>query len=425
MGMLRTLYQNRFLRASSIVFLGSVVANFLNYVFNLYMGRLLPPDVYGEMVALFTLLLIVSVPASTIILVLSKYTADFTAGATGGSIALLSRATRTPIRYLSFLSLVLALLASPLIAAFLHVPLISVVIFTIVIPLSLLSAHTSGLLQGLQQFGTLSIMNIVNALFKFGLSVLFVILGFSLNGVIGALLIASVITYIYIEWRLARRIGTHTVDEIRLDWRDLFRGTRGYVGLTFVATLVLAIFVNIDTLLAKHFLSPTLAGEYAALSILGRVITYGSAAILTVLFPMTSASFAARDGRTGKLLATAFVIVGAAGVVLTTLFGLYPEKILSMLFGDQYLSAAPYLVYFGLAMAFSSLATVFVQYFLATNHKTFVYPLLVLTLLEIVGIIVFHASIQSIVLVSLLTSATLFVILGIIYFLPSRRFAHA
>lgn len=425
--MLRTLYQNRFLRASSIVFLGSVVANFLNYVFNLYMGRLLPPDVYGEMVALFTLLLIVSVPASTIILVLSKYTADFTAGGTSGSIALLSRATRAPIRYLSFLALVLALLASPLIATFLHVPLISVLIFTIIIPLSLLSAHTSGLLQGLQQFGTLSIMNIVNALFKFGLAVLFVILGFSLNGVIGALLISSVITYIYIEWRLARKIRTkeRVTDEIRLDWRDLFRGTRGYIGLTFVATLVLAIFINIDTLLAKHFLSPTLAGEYAALSILGRIITYGSAAILTVLFPMTTASYIAHDGRTGRLLATAFVIVGTAGVVLTTLFGLYPEKILSMLFGDQYLAVAPYLIYFGLAMALSSLATVFVQYFLATNHKTFVYPLLILTVLEIVGIIIFHSSIKSIVLVSLLTSATLFVTLSIIYFLPTRRSAHA
>lgn len=136
--MFRTLFNNRFLQASTIVFIGSVAANFLNYAFNLVMGRLLPPEIYGELVALFTLLVIVSVPGGTISMILSKYTADHIAKGETDAVSALRRATRVPMYYLGVGSFILTLILALPLSSYLHVPLVPMLIFSLLLPLSFL-----------------------------------------------------------------------------------------------------------------------------------------------------------------------------------------------------------------------------------------------------------------------------------------------
>ncbi len=418
--MFRTLFNNRFLQASTVVFIGSVAANFLNYAFNLVMGRLLPPEIYGELVALFTLLVIVSVPGGTITMVLSKYTADHMAKGETDAVSALRRATRVPMYYLGVGSFILTLILALPLSSYLHVPLVPMLIFSLLLPLSFFTASNNGFLQGLQAFKALSISNVINALLKFAFSIFFVLLGLSIGGIVCALIIASLLAFTYGWWVLRRRMPHTGTPSTETNWYTVFRDKRHYIGFTFLATLLLAIFVNVDTLLAKHYLEPFIAGEYAALSVLGKIITYGSAAVLVVLFPMTSASHTARDGKTGRLLAFSLAIVGLASVFLVVLFGTFPSYIISLLFGPEYLGGAPYLVYFAGAMGLSSMATVFTQYFLATHHKTFIYPLSILALAEIIGISIFHTSIIAIVLVSLSTSAILLMSCIVLYFLEKN-----
>lgn len=410
-----SILNNRFLRASSVVLAGSFIANVLNYVFNLLMGRLLPPTIYGELVSLITLLLIVGVPALTVTTVLAQYTASHWAKGEHASIARLAEAAMEFSFVVGAIGLGLMFALTPLIASYLKISIAPIIIFDLLLPLSFLSATSSGLLQGLQQFLPISLMNVISASVKFFLSLTLVWAGFSLGGVMAALVIAALLAYGYGILQIRKKITNGKPDGTRVPWKEIFAGKERYIGLTFATTLLLAVFVNIDLIMAKHYLAPAIAGQYAALSVLGKIITYGTGAFLTVLFPMVSASRSAGDGHASKYLGLSLAVVGGAALALVALFSFFPQAITGLLFGNQYVAVSPFLVYFGIAAGFSALSTIFIQFFLASRSHSFIYPLAVCTLAEVVGIAIFHGSIIQIVLSSLATSVLLIIAMVLVY----------
>lgn len=61
-----------FITSSSIIFAGAFVVNVLNYVFTLVISRLVGVAAFGEVTALFSLLLIVSVPAAALSMLMTR-----------------------------------------------------------------------------------------------------------------------------------------------------------------------------------------------------------------------------------------------------------------------------------------------------------------------------------------------------------------
>lgn len=408
-----SIFKNKLVQASSIVFVGSMLANVLNYLFSIIMGRLLPPEIFGELVSLITILLIIGIPATTLSLVLANYTAVHKAKGELKEISALIHVADRTVRIVGLISFLGMLILSPLLSKFFQIPLLTFVFFTILVPITFFSASVSGILQGEEAFKKLSIVNVGTALIKFVFSVLLVYLGFSIFGVFCALILAGVIMYFYGRSHIRRYVVT---TNLSIKWRDVIKEKREYVWFLFKATLFLAIFTNVDLLLSKHFLTSILAGEYAALSTLGKIVTYGSGVVLTVLFPLVASSHEADKGKSRKFLATALIAVGSGSLLLVAIFYLFPTQILGTVLNSSYKGVAPYLYYFGSAMGFTALSSVFIQYFLATSHKGFLIPLIILTVFETVGIMIFHANILSIVLVSLVTSVLLFLSMTIVYF---------
>ncbi len=408
-----SIFKNKLIQAGSIVFVGSMLANVLNYLFSIVMGRLLPPEVFGELVSLITILLIIGIPATTLSLVLANYTAVHKAKGELKEISALIHIADKTVWTVGLISFFGMIVLSPLLSKFFQIPLPTFIFFTILVPITFFSASVSGILQGEEAFKKLSIVNVGTALIKFVFSVLLVYLGFSIFGVFCALILAGVIMYFYGRSHIRRYVGA---TNLSIKWKDVIKDKREYVWFLFKATLFLAIFTNVDLLLSKHFLTSILAGEYAALSTLGKIVTYGSGVVLTVLFPLVASSHEADKGKSRKFLATALLAVGGGSALLVAIFYLFPIQILSTVLSSSYTGVAPYLSYFGSAMGFTALSSVFIQYFLATSHKAFLVPLIILTVFETVGIMIFHANILSIVTVSLITSILLFLSMTIVYF---------
>lgn len=398
--------RNKFLIATSIVFGGTMVGNVLNYIFNVIMGWLLPPAVYGQLVSLVTLLLVVGVPASTLTIVVAKYTAGHWANEDRPAAAGLLKAMTQLSFIIGIIGFIIAAIASPFLASYLKIPITPIVLFGLLIPLSFLGSANSGFLQGIQDFVPLSFNSAIGSAAKLLLSILLIYLGYSLSGIITALIVASLLGYVYSR-HFAMRATRGTTITIATSWRTILKDKQSYVVATFVAMLLLTIFMNVDVIMSKHYLAPDFAGQYAALSVLGKIITYGSGAILTVLFPLVSASHTRGDEKADKYFGISLAVVGGASLLLVLLFSFFPTFVLGLLFGTRYLAAAPWLVYFAAAVGFSSVASVFVQYFLAVHSTNFIYPLAVLTVAEIAGIVAFHANIHQIVLSSLITAVLL------------------
>jgi O-antigen/teichoic acid export membrane protein len=421
MKLLSHIANNHFAKSSGIVLAGSLAANVLNYAFNLVMGRLMQPAEYGAVVTLVTLTMLVTVPATAVTLLLAKRTAALDAQGQSESIRDLFHLTARASWLVGALSALLLVAVSPWLAKFFHTSTLPLIIFGLVVPASLLSAAGNGTLQGLQKFIPLSISGIIMATAKLVLSVLLVLLGFSVSGVVAALIIGSIIAYSYARFKLGpaiRKTATATTADIKLT--QLFRSLPEAFGLIFFAAILIALFTNIDVVLIKHFLPASDAGHYSALAILGRMITYGAIAIVTVLLPMASASHAKGDGSSAKLLGRALLIVAGTSAIAAVLFFIAPELIIKILFGSTYLLVAPYLGLFGSAMLMGAISLVFIHYFIAVHSKIFIYPFTLATLVLILLISFFHTSIRQIAYMQLIANALLLASMAFVFLIGRK-----
>jgi len=78
-------------------------------------------------------------------------------------------------------------------------------------------------------------------------------------------------------------------------------------------------------------------------------------------------------------------------------FRTIPEYSIGLLFGNKFISVYNYLVFYGISSTLLVLIQTFLSYFLARNTKTFIFPLLFFTLLQILLIYQFHQNLYFII----------------------------
>ena len=225
---------------------------------------------------------------------------------------------------------------------------------------------------------------------------LLVYLGFGVEGGLAAFPLAYVVVLLlsFFFLRNLSRAGNERV---------AITGLGSYTGLTLLAILAITMLTNVDVVLAKHYLSTTDAGNYSAISVLGRVALYAPLGVATAMFPKTSELFErGGDYRRVFLKAMLIALLIAGGVVLV--YGLFPQFITQFLFGNKYPLATPYLLTYGLAMALFALSFVTMRYFLSINQTKVAYSLLGAMLLQLALIALFHSSIAQLVNIMLICS---------------------
>jgi len=415
------IFKHDFFKASTVVLAGSLLANVLNYFFNLVMGRMLEPSEFGEVASLMGLAVIVSVPSLTLIRLMAKYTAGFR---TREDFDLIGDLFKLVTRYSLIIGLIMLLifwLATPLLSSFFRIDKLPFFIFGLILPFSLVAAVNQGTFQGLQRFLPFSLISVIGAAAKLILAALFVKLGFLVAGVMGAYVIGLLFACAYGLFKIVPQLKIlKSKDSGKAKSKICQQDILSDVFALFLASLFIALFSNADIVLAKHYLTPYLAGQYAALSVTGKIILYGSASFVTVMFPMISAAKANGGRGERKLLKMSFVVIAAVAGLILSFFFLFPKLTLGILFGVKYLTVAPYLGLFGLAMAFSTLAQVLINYFMASRAKRFLPPLILIVVLQILLIGFFHASLFQITMVMLASSFLLLAVMGVVYYKQAK-----
>ncbi len=376
-----------FLASGSILLVGLFVANVSNYLFTFIVSRLVSPSEFGEVTALFSLLIIVSVPGAALTMFIARHTAH-TRARNGSSIELLKR-LRSSIVRIALVMWVLCLLAVPLIASLLSIPTTPVFIFSVLIPLSLLGALQTGAIQGLQNFWAVSTQNVIGALVKLLGSIALVLAGYSVSGIMAAVALGSLLSVVYGYAHLRRLPESEaTAESPALDWH-------GYRA-AFAATLLIALLSNIDVLIAKHYLSAVDAGFYGVLSTTGKMLIYGISAFISVVIPAAADAHARGDGSESRVLRNSLLVITLISAAVLVIFALVPELVVSLLFGARYLPVAPLLPYFGIGMYLFAVATNLANYFIALHHQRFVYAFALGVAVEILLLLTFHDSLAEI-----------------------------
>lgn len=390
--MKKLIFENftKVLKGGGVLFIGMSVVNVGNYLFNLVLGRKLGPVDYGIFVSLNSVLAFTSVIGSTFLTTAMKFTSEFKASNQLGK-------TGTLIKYLNnksifigiFITLIVMLLSKP-IADFLNIGantpvLILALYFLIIFSLSV----NRGVLQGLQNFITLSINMAIEPILKIIFALIFIVIGFRINGAFGAVVIATLIVYLisFIPLKKLLLKNDEKID-LKMIWQ--------YSGSTLIAFVFLSVLSFLDVVLVKHYFNPHDAGIYSALTTTSKIILYVSIPIISAMFPMIS-ELHSKNKRHFPILAQTFIIVSVISLLGLSFFVIFPTFTINLLFGNQYLSAANYLGGLSLAFLLLTLSYVLIHYYLSIKKTGFIWLLFIAASVETLLIILYHNSFNQII----------------------------
>lgn len=409
--MFKKIWQSELGKGTIILFLAMNLYNFLNFLFHFSMGRLLGPEGYGTLAVLMSLLYIYSIPSEAIQTIITKYATKFNIKKENGKIKfLLDKSFQKTISISIKLFLALTLIGI-FISWFLKVNFILIFITNLFIFLAISMPIVRGILQGRKKFGLLGTNMIIESALKLFFAISLVIFGFKVFGaIVGAFLgsLSSLIFAFYFNKEILKE------KEIPNSFDGIYSQSIPY----FITMLVILLIFSLDILLAKRFFSSEIAGQYAVLSMLGKMIFFGTSAIGKTMFPLTSEKMENHQDSSKIFYKSLITILGLC-ILACIVFGLFPELIIGILYGKQYLEMAPYLIYSAIALSFLSLTNLNLIYGLSTNKIQKSGFLFIFLIIEIVLLFLFHNSIKEYVLAFMVSNIVMFI--GSLFFLKTWK----
>lgn len=391
---------------SGVAYWGAMLlAGSSNLVFNLLAARFLGRDAYGitaSLIALINILLIGSTAVTRTATALVAATDE-----RGVSAWILRRGTWTTVLAGLLLMGLVGALARPL-AAFLHLahPLWIWLVGAAMVP-ALAGGITTGILQGMRSFAASGAVNLGGAVLKLAALVLLVDAGLGVTGATLATLCEVTVIWVgglAILYRVLRGVAGATPAHVG--------ATRSLFTLPAALTVARLVFFNLDILIARHYLSATQAGLFAALAITGRTIAYGTGALPPVVYPYL-VRYRQDLALTVKYLLLCLVATAVTGAGAIAVLVVAPTAVVHVLFSAQYASIAPYVAWYGLAFLLYSLVYVLLHYLLAIESGWVWVYAVGGGLAEIAAMTVFHSGIGMLTGVEVVFFGLLFILTSI------------
>lgn len=375
--------------------LSMALGSFLNFLYNAYLGRVLKLEDFALVSlvgGLYSFVLIIAGSFGTTV----GYKTGYLLGKKNEESAFFFwKKTR---KRLLFISLILGLLwigATPILANFFREPnAYPLILFAPVIFVSLALAADRGFLSSKLSFGLLAILVIFEPALKLITSASLVSL--NLGQLAYAAIPLSVSSAFILAWIFAR-LGKRNPDKTVA--RDSKKFPRRFLFVAFISGLSTVVLLNLDVVLAKHYLSPADAGLYALVSLAGKMIFFLGSLATPFIIPLVSRN-EGQNKDSKKVLNLTLLGVSLLVIPASIALGVFGGTIAPILFGPKILPVVPYLLPISFAMLCFSLSRVYIDYYLAKKHYTFSLAMLSLGLLQVFLIVSFHNSISSIIYVT-------------------------
>jgi O-antigen/teichoic acid export membrane protein len=258
-----------------------------------------------------------------------------------------------------------------------------------------------GILQGRKKFGLLGTSMIIESVLKLIFAISFVFIGFKVFGAILGVIIgifSGLLMSIFFNIDILKQ------KKEKASFDGIYPKGITY----FVTTLVILLFFSLDIILAKRFFSPEIAGKYAVVSMIGKMIFFGTMAIGKAMFPLTSENYNNKVNSI-KIFKKASFFIGVLCLLAILLYGLFPELIIKILYGTQYLDMAPYLVYSAIIFSLLSFSNLTLTYCLSINAIKKAHYLIAFLIIEIGLFSLFHSNLLEYIFGFIVSSIIIFI----------------
>lgn len=402
---MRKIISHPLFSGSALMVGGSMFINVINYFYHLIFGRLLGPVDYGVLASLFSILYIIGiVPTSTSVAIV-KFISSCR---NDDEISLVYKSLNKLILLIALIFVGIMLISSSFIANFLHIDnVFSVVLISPILFFSLITLINQATSQGILKFMGFILPAFVSSIGKLLFGVLFIILGFSVSGAMGGILLGAIFSYL-ISISPVREIADRNIKRIKYDFKPFLK----YSFPVLIQALAFTSIFTIDVILVKHYFSPFEAGIYAALSTLGKIIFFASAPIASAMFPIVVKK-KVQNEKYVRIFIISFIVTAGVGVLITLVYWIFPELIINILYGNAYLLAKSELVFMGIFVLFYSLSNFLVNFLLSISKTTAVIFPLLAAIIQPILIYLYHRNISEIIRVSMFTAITMFLLISI------------
>jgi O-antigen/teichoic acid export membrane protein len=405
-----------FLRRNAVLFTGSMIVAFLNYLYYPVLGRLLPTESFGELQVAISLLM----QMTTLLSVLSLVSINILVSQKNEKEALrtINELEKVAI-YASLLILILTTALSPFIQAQLKfdssLPIIAIAgVFLSMIPLSFRTAY----LRARNDFTGTSISGAISALAKLILSMLLVIAGLKAFGAVAGILLAQIVAIIYTSWRARKLFYVRTKSSRRPDWKLLKPQFRYGLFVLIVSSLVV-LQISVDATIVKYLFSPEEAGAYAGIATVARIVFFLAGATAAVM--LSAVSYTRPMTKNRSMLKKSLLLTSVLSGSAALFFCLFPTLTLHLLLGARYDVYAGLLPILSITIFITSVGNLLSTYLIALHRYIALIPVILGTLASIVSLIVAHSTIHQVIVGLLIGSSTMTLGLALVAFWPTIR----
>jgi O-antigen/teichoic acid export membrane protein len=398
--------------SGSVVLLsGSGLTTAINLSYNIVLARFLGPQGFGHATAVYTILTLISAVTLSFQIITAKVVAKqispeekaavyrgFHRGAWGCGILVAFLLVCFQGAIADYLNL-----PSPVLIALLAMGV------AFYVPLGC----RRGYIQGTYGFRRLATNLVVEGVVRLGGSLILVLLGFGVSGVIAANAAAVAVAYLAAAPKLAPRIPNPIGFPYAL--REAAQAMVFFSGQVLIN--------NCDIVLVKHFFSAKEAGLYAAVAMVGRVIFSFSSAVVNSMFPLVAGT-RDEERKDLKVIAISLSLVLVSGSVLAIGLIVAPARIWTTLFGSGFEISGKYnlpylLALYAVTTIVYSLSVVIITFEMSYKIANTSWVQLAFSGVLIACLCRFHSSLHQVILVQLVLMAALLISVALPFLLNS------
>ncbi len=405
--------QGRVLSGSFVLLAGSSLVTLLNFAYNIAVAQFLGPSGFGHATAVYTLLVLISAVTLSFQITSAKLVAQ---QETPQAKSAAYRSFQRSAWGCGVLAALLLLLFRNGITAYLRLPgPILVDLLAIGAAFYVPLGSRRGYLQGVCNFRGLAINLVLEGFVRLCGSLLLIFLGLGVTGVIAAN--AAAVAVAYFSAVFSAPMLAPSKLRIRVAFREGLQSIVFFVGQVVIN--------NCDIILVKHFFPSQLAGLYAAVALVGRVIFSLSWAVVNTMFPIVAGA-RSHERKGHRILGLSLLLVFAIGSILTLALYLSPPSLWAIVFGSRFEMAGTYtlsslLSLYAASTTIYSLSVVTIAYEMSYKIANTGWTQLAFSGALIVGIYAFHSSLRQVILVQVIMMACLLIVVAVPFLLATLK----
>lgn len=367
--------------AGGVLIFASMVANVLNLIYNVYLGNAIDVSEFGTVSLINSIFAIASVITSAYGKSISYKTA-FLLGKFGVNVRQFARPSERIAWSASVLMTIVWLITIPLMSSYFKIEsAIPFILFIPAVSVSFISSYYAGFLNGSLKFSTIGLVTVVEALGKLILAI--GIIKFNLPSLVYAAVPAStLITFLLLNSKY-KKIPKSNVNKA-LQKSDLVFPKHFFI-TSVINKLWGVAFLSTDILLAKYFLTSYEAGQYALLSLSGKIIFFLGSLFSQFINPFVSKSEGAKTN-SRKVFARIFSLIFLATLGGYIVIGLFGEFSVVFVFKEKVRSITYLLPAYGLAIGLYTLTAAIINYHQVKKRWLFTLIGLTFAVIEIVWV---------------------------------------